>query len=206
MNTEIDHNVNIGTMIKELRTTHKMTLKQLSESTGLSTGFLSQLERGMSTIAIDSLAKIAEVFNTDLQTFFKVSSKTAKNNVMRSFEQDLLVINQHMLQYTLTENLTEFNFLPRIFELLPSAYITDEDMEMYNHSGEEFMYVLEGILTVTVGSEEYNLYPGDSIQLKSDVDHNWTNNTNKKTKFLTINVPNPFIKNVDGDQIDINVF
>ena len=41
----------------------------LSEQTGLSIGFLSQLERGMTTIAIDSLANVAKVLGVELSDF-----------------------------------------------------------------------------------------------------------------------------------------
>ena len=44
----------IGKKIKKLRTNKKLTLKELSERTNLSIGFLSQLERGLTTVAIDS--------------------------------------------------------------------------------------------------------------------------------------------------------
>lgn len=46
-----------------------MTLKQLSEKTNLSTGFLSQMERGMSSIAIDTLENIAGVLGVSLTSF-----------------------------------------------------------------------------------------------------------------------------------------
>ena len=49
----MDTNAIIGLRIKNLRTEKKYTLKYLSENTGLSIGFLSQLERGMTSIAID---------------------------------------------------------------------------------------------------------------------------------------------------------
>ena len=59
----MDYNGSIGARIKSLRTEQKMTLKQLSELSGLSAGFLSQLERGLSTIAIDSLANLSKILH-----------------------------------------------------------------------------------------------------------------------------------------------
>lgn len=47
----------------------------LSEQTGLSIGFLSQLERGMTTIAIDSLANVARVLGVELADFFESDTK-----------------------------------------------------------------------------------------------------------------------------------
>ena len=49
----------IGQRVKGIRKARHMTLKELSEMTGLSSGFLSQFERGLTNIAIDSLSKIA---------------------------------------------------------------------------------------------------------------------------------------------------
>ena len=60
----MDYNGSIGARIKSLRLQHKMTLKHLSEKSGLSIGFLSQLERGLSSIAIDSLAELAAYMGT----------------------------------------------------------------------------------------------------------------------------------------------
>ncbi len=50
-------NKDIGAKIKQLRTQKQMTLKDMSEKTNLSIGFLSQLERGLTSVATDSLGK-----------------------------------------------------------------------------------------------------------------------------------------------------
>lgn len=185
---------NIGFKIKELRIQKQFTLKQLSELTGLSIGFLSQLERGMSTIAIDSLTKVADVLGAHVTDFFDAPSYHSDVNIVRSFEKSYTNVNPQMIQYTLTQNVNEFSFLPREFMLLPSANEDDLDYATYTHGGEEFIHVLEGILTLFVNEKEFALYPGDSIFIHSDTPHNWQNRTNKVTRFLTINSPNPFLE------------
>lgn len=65
----MDHNITIGAKVKAFRTAKKYTLKQLSEESGLSIGFLSQLERGLSSIAIDSLARLADILGVSLSAF-----------------------------------------------------------------------------------------------------------------------------------------
>lgn len=57
--------------IRQLRTQQNMTLKELSDKTGLSISFLSQVERGNSSLAITSLQKIAEVLNVSMSSFFE---------------------------------------------------------------------------------------------------------------------------------------
>lgn len=62
--------MNIGMEIKKLRTEKGITLKELSEKSELSVGFLSQLERGLTTIAVDSLEKLADILEVHLTHFF----------------------------------------------------------------------------------------------------------------------------------------
>lgn len=61
--------MNIGEKVKNLRNEQGMTLKQLSEATGLSTGFLSQFERGITTIAVEHLSSIADLFKVRINCF-----------------------------------------------------------------------------------------------------------------------------------------
>lgn len=63
------NSINVGKKIKTYRKAKKYTLKNLAEKTGLSIGFLSQLERGMTTIAIDSLFNLANVLDVDIMDF-----------------------------------------------------------------------------------------------------------------------------------------
>lgn len=184
---------NIGLKIKELRNSKKVTLKQLSEQSGLSVGFLSQLERGLSTIAIDSLSSLADALNVDINVFFDKNEKSNSRPLIRSFEKSLNIISDHMHEYILTNESAELDFLPREYVLFP--YAGDEDMHsgIYKHEGVEFVHVLEGILTVNIENDQYDLYPGDSITVHSDKYHNWHNRTNKITRILTINSPNPIL-------------
>lgn len=55
--------------IKNLRMDSKLTLKELSEKTELSSSFLSMIERGSSSLTITSLKKIADAFEVDISYF-----------------------------------------------------------------------------------------------------------------------------------------
>lgn len=94
----MNHNLTIGSKLKALRTSKKYTLKQLSEESGLSIGFLSQIERGMSSIAIDSLSKIADILGVS-SSFFEDSAPSAPDPVMRSFDLPCTQISSQIMQY-----------------------------------------------------------------------------------------------------------
>ncbi len=188
----MDYNGSIGARIKELRNEKKMTLKQLSDQSGLSAGFLSQLERGLSTIAIDSLATLAKILGVNLSSFFQENEDNTADPVVHSFDQHFSQVNPQIIQYILSHHPSQSHILPRIFTLLPMANAHLDHLEVYRHEGEEFIYVLEGIVTVMLNDNQYTLYPGDSIMVDSTVPHNWINYTNQVARILTINYPNPF--------------
>lgn len=183
-------NENIGAKIKSLRTQRKMTLKDLSEKTNLSIGFLSQLERGLTSIATDTLSGIADVFEVELSYFF-LKPRTKKRPIIRSYEKEVFnVCASGCVQYNLSNDLKEKTMLPRFLDILPNN--TDEDIQFYSHEGEEFVYVLEGTLTLFLDGEQHELYPGDSIHYNSSRNHNWANHTNKMVRMLVVTTPNYF--------------
>ena len=188
----MDQNATMGMRIKMLPKEKKYTLKQLAEESGLSIGFLSQLERGMSSIAVDSLARIASILGVSLSTFFADSQVTSQDPVAHSSELHWNPDGPEIVQAMLSKNLYGFDILPRIFHLLPSAGGQETETVIHRHTGEEFIYVLEGVVTVYHNEREYTLYPGDSIQIHSDIPHNWFNRTNKMASLLSVSYPNPF--------------
>ncbi|MCT4583944.1 MAG: XRE family transcriptional regulator [Peptostreptococcaceae bacterium] len=184
----------IGKKIKELRTSNEMTLKDLSLKTNLSISFLSQLERGLTTIAIDTLETIAKVFDKEISYFFTKENKDIKDKVIkRSYERDdYNIINKNFINYNLSNELKGKDILPRLIEITPME--TSEHVKSYEHEGEEFIYILEGRLTLLLDLEEHILNPGDSAHYKSKQPHNWANYTNKTVKFIAISVPNKIDK------------
>ena len=189
----MNKNIDIGTKIKKYRKDKKYTLKMLSEQTGLSIGFLSQLERGMTTMAIDSLANVARVLGVELADFFESDTKAGSDPVTHGYDMPMTQIGPEIIQYTLSKNVEGYNLFPRLFYLLPFGEEPESEPEPYKHEGEEFIYVLEGILTVYLDGSEYCLNPGDSIQIHSQTPHDWVNNTNRVVKILTVHTPNPFV-------------
>lgn len=182
----------IGKAIKELRNNRNLTLKDLSSKTNLSTGFLSQLERGLTTVDTNSLEKISEALGTDLAYFFP-ATKNNKKSILRSYEREVFrVENSQYIHYYLTNDMESKDILPRLVEILPTSL--QEEIVAYQHEGEEFIYILEGILTLHLGNEEHDLYPGDCAHIDSSLGHNWSNKTNKVIKLIIVNTPNTFKK------------
>ena len=183
-------NESIGERLKQIRTSKGLTLKELGDLTGFSTGYLSQLERGKSSIGMNQLGKLAECLGVDVRYFISEEFHS-ESPVMKSYENVVLYIeNERSFQYRITNDLQSKDILPRIDVLLP-GFSTEA---AHTHTGEEFIYVLEGILTFGIEGKTYELYPGDTAHYSATSVHSWTNNTSKQVKVLIVTTPNTLKK------------
>lgn len=190
--------------VKSLRIGKEMTIKQLSEACGLSVGFLSQFERGISSIAIDSLETIANVLEVPLSELFmemenEIRIEEPEDPIMHGMELIPSKASTQMYQYILKHPHTDYALLPRLYTLLPPSE-DEEILEMYSHKGEEFLFVLEGTITLYLEDRKYVMYPGDSIHFNSSKRHNWTNKTTRIARILTVNSPNPLKKKEESEE------
>lgn len=180
----------IGQKIKALRLAKGLTLKDVSEQTDLSVGFLSMLENGRTTTALMTLKRIADALNENISTFFTgddMQESTNRHVFCRSYNRKIRSLNGEYIYYSLGNENKEFLMDPMLVELLPGQ--KEEDVIQFKHSGEEITYVLEGVLTFYLDGQEHVLYPGDSYHGFGDVPHNFVNLSNKVVKVLYILTP-----------------
>jgi quercetin dioxygenase-like cupin family protein len=94
------------------------------------------------------------------------------------------------IEYQISNNLENMKMFPRLVEVLPQKDI--EPVGVYVHEGEEFVYILEGILTYHYNGRIYDLYPGDTFHIRSNVPHNIINTTNNLVRLLVVSVSDDF--------------
>lgn len=177
----------VGLKIKEIRLAQKMTLKELSEKTDLSISFLSMVERGITSATLVSLNKIANAFNVDLSTFFIQSGATSSTIFFHSYDNHIRSISGHYIYSSLSPFNEKFSFDPMMITFLPGQQ--REDIPLITHAGEDFVYVLEGVLTYFLNGQEFTLYPGDGHHGFGNQPHNFANLSNNIVKVLYIISP-----------------
>ncbi|SHE32775.1 helix-turn-helix domain-containing protein [Desulforamulus putei] len=170
--------------IRTLRVQQNLTLKELSEKTGLSVSFLSQVERGTSSLAITSLKKIADAFNVPITSFF--DSENNQNFLVKAEEQKPFRIEGSKAEYTRLGG----EFSGKVLEPLLVTLDPGKTHEnVFSHPGEEFYYVLEGAVIFNVDGKEYLVKKGDSIHYPSELPHFWLNPLEQKAKVLCVLTP-----------------
>ena len=180
-------NQSIGQQIKELRLQNNLTLKDVSQTTHLSIGFLSQLERGLTDVATDSLSAIARSLGVEVSYFF-TATRPQHPHILRSYEKEVYQVDPgRFIHYHLTPRTANLALLPRLIEILPLD--SEEPIAPYPHAGEEFVHVLEGTLTLFLDDERQELFPGDSAHYPSTIPHNWANYTSKMVRLLVVSQP-----------------
>ncbi|MCL6633139.1 MAG: cupin domain-containing protein [Alicyclobacillus herbarius] len=170
--------------IRQLRQENNMTLQDLSERSGLSISFLSQVERGNSSLTITSLQRIAEAFGIPITSFFETTQN--RNFVVRAEDQQPFKIEGSSTTYIrLAGNFIGRNLEPMIVELLPNQSL----QQKYGHPGEEFYYVLEGKVLFQVEDHDYVLKEGDAIHFPSSIQHSWENLLERPARILCVLQP-----------------
>ncbi len=185
-----DEVVAVGRTIRALRKERGFSLREFSQLTGLSTSFLSMVERGRSSLALTSLNNVAKALGTDLASLFASERKVRVSHplphVSRAEEDGKLSIESSQRVYRVLSPRAEGLVLePLLVTVRPNS----DFEEPYSHDGEEFAYVIEGELIFTVDGEEYRLGPGDSIHLLSTVPHAIRNDTAEPVKVLWVLTP-----------------
>lgn len=175
---------NIYERIRSLRANMNMTLKELSEKSGLSISFLSQVERGNSSLAITSLQKIADVFNVSMSSFFE---STVSNSFFTPVEgrKSFQIERSNSVFARLGGDFSGKVLEPIHIILAPRQ---EKDV-VFNHPGEEFYYILKGSVLMTVGEKEYEMNEGDTIHFPSMLDHTWSNPTEESVHMIAVLTP-----------------
>lgn len=163
----------IGQRVKELRLQKGLTLEEVSERSGCTPGFLSQVERNKATPSISLMYALAESLDTSVSDFFPESINMAK--IVRHNARDSFTFEGSSITYSLlTTKFPHSAIESFLLTVLPASQALPTD-ETRTHRGEEFAYILQGVLRMWYGSTFYDLHAGDSIHFAPTVPHRLEN-------------------------------
>ena len=155
----------LGQKIRKRRRAIDMTLQQVSERVGLSIGFLSQIERGMSSPSLASLCNIAEALGASVDAFVKPPLQ--QGAVSRQGERQSFSLGDTRRTYELLGREFPGAKLHPSLIRRPPGHVS----EIMHNQGEDFVYVLEGSMLLEVDGERHILNKGDSVHFQSHLPH-----------------------------------
>jgi len=195
--TDSDTGLNqlVGARLKQARQEAGLSLRQLAKRCDLSIGFLSQVERGRSSLSLAALKDVATALEVDLRHFFDDGTGPPPTRRPMAFtltraqdRQPTELVSGARTYRLLSDRAPDLVLEPMIVHIAPGG----SPEEHYGHSGEEFAYVLHGELLYTVDGTTHRLKPGDSVHLRSDTPHSLHNDTEEVTTVVSVVTPRLF--------------
>jgi transcriptional regulator with XRE-family HTH domain len=166
----------VGQRIRDLRRTRAMSLEAVAARTDLSIGFLSQIERGLSSPSLRVLATLADVLGVGIAGLFgaKENAAAAPDAVVTRERQraKLNLWRTGISKQLLSPAGSEGRLNLFLVHMEPGGSTGDE---LYTHDGEEAGLVIEGEMKLTVDAESWTLKHGDSFRFASRRPHRFSN-------------------------------
>lgn len=174
----------IGRRIRYLRLRQGLSLQALGQRTGLSASMLSLLERGKTGPSIGTLVVVASALDSHVSEFLDDDDTQRDEIVSRRENQRIIQTRQGVKRRILRYDRT------RGIELSISEFERgmESNSEPWAHEGFEYGVVLQGELTLTLGSETHVLKPGDLVSYSSTIPHRLANSGAEPAQTLWINV------------------
>jgi transcriptional regulator with XRE-family HTH domain len=176
----------IGERIRNLRQLSNLTQEELAERANLTKGFISQIERDLTSISLDSLIQILDALDENISDFFREASE--EKIVYR--ERDRVEIEKEKIQKF--ELLVPGSTNRRLEPILLTLRKGEATPKEKPHEGEEFGLVLRGRVNLRFGREILKLKKGECFYLSAEKEH-WLHNSGaKETVILWISSPPSF--------------
>ncbi|KUO77272.1 MAG: MerR family transcriptional regulator [Desulfosporosinus sp. BRH_c37] len=156
----------LGDKIRTKRMEKQLTLKDLAKRTGVTQGFLSQVERGLTDPSITSLRRIAHAL--DVPIFYFLMEEDESSPVVRKNERKVLKFPDSHLTFELLSPDLNRSLEMMMARLEPGAVTCDVPL---THPGEENILVLQGQMKIQIGDDLQILEEGDSIYYYSGIPH-----------------------------------
>lgn len=178
----------IGKKIKRLRLQRGLTQEELADRCELSKGFISLLERDLTSPSIATLMDILESLGSDLRTFF---SETGEEKLVFG-ENDIFVKEdpegiRGSIRW-LVPSAQKNDMEPILLELGPGGETAEDDP----HEGEEFGYVLSGSLKIILGDRIERVKRDESFCFRPTAPHRLVNAGKTPCRVLWVSTPPSF--------------
>ncbi|MBM3326340.1 MAG: helix-turn-helix domain-containing protein [Calditrichaeota bacterium] len=175
----------IGRKIRDLRSAAQLTQEELAERADLTDGFISQIERGRTSISIDSLKQILDALNVSLADFFR---DVEPLRIVFSRRDWVTLEDENCRLVLLVPGATNRAMEPVLLEL-PAGSSTEQRPPF---QGDSFGYILKGRVQISYGSEIYRARIGECFYFTADREYRIDNPYNRDALILWLTSPPNF--------------
>jgi transcriptional regulator with XRE-family HTH domain len=191
----------LGKKIRDLRLRRGLTVQQLADASGLSKGFISQVENHRTSPSLATLSMLARTLETSVA--YLVVEEEQVPYVVRAYDRPHIKVGGNTSQVELLSAVPKRNLELVLAELPPGL---SAGHKRHFHHGEEIVMCLEGRLRLTCGYHVILLEQGDSCHYDGRVPHAVENAGETVARVLIAMTPAAFepLIRVHGDTISEN--
>lgn len=177
----------IGHRIRQLRIQNGLTLEELASRTELTKGFLSQLERNLTSPSIQTLEDITEALGMTMSRFF---ADEKDEQIVFTAEDAFVDEQEDKTLYWIVPNAQKNRMEPIILELEPGS----SSKVIEPHEGEELGYVLSGRVSLRRDREKQDVVirKGETFYIRGNAAHCLINKGTGRARVLWISTPPVF--------------
>jgi len=189
-----DAPADLGTKLRARRRELGLTLEAVAKKARVTTGFVSQVERNITSPSLLSLTALAEALDAHISEFFDTPPKPDQTS--RAEMREIYASPGGGFEFERLSTSFPDSTLNSLLVHHPPGFVIEEMV----HDGEEFYYVIKGALTLVVDGVRTVLSAGDSIHFDSMRPHSVHNETSKTVTVLVINTMEIFGDEQAGEQ------
>lgn len=179
----------VGSRLKLVRQIFNLTQRELARRAGVTNGSISLIEQNRVSPSISSLKKILDGIPLSVVDFFTLNFSTS-NEVFFTAEELPEIAHQPKISLRLVGCRAKGRAMGMLREVYQPGADTGD--AMLRHEGEECGIVISGAVTITVGTQEKTLNPGDSYYFSSDIPHRFRNLGDVPCVVISTNTPPTF--------------
>lgn len=181
----------VGKKLKLLRKERKLTLKELSDKSGVAIATLSRMEHDIMTGTIESHINICKSLGVNLADFYRELENESKTiSFIKQKEKPDSIHHQKQASIELlTSRIMSKKMMPVLLHVSKNGTSVKEE----NKPGsEKFIYIFEGSLTAHIGSQSHKLLKGDSLYFDASLPHYFANEGHTDASALYVLTPPEF--------------
>ena len=174
----------VGKRIKQLRTQKGLSLRALAELSRLSTNAISLIERGDNSPTVSSLHNLATALAVPITAFFEQYGDNQIIHLKKGARPSSETAGVRM--ENLGSGLPQQQIEPFLMTIESGDSSTSSQI---THQGEEFVFVIKGLLTCTINEQDFELEEGDSLLFLAYQPHIYQNRSPEPAQILIVFQP-----------------
>lgn len=162
----------IGIKVKRTRVEQGLKIIDVARIAGLSQGMVSKIENAQVSTSLDTLGRLCDALGLTLATLFSDYDRPEGGAQLTRAGEGMEVVRQGTDKGHRYELLSYHRGKRKSYE--PFLVTMDDASEVFptfSHSGQEFLYILEGRIVYRHGNHLYEMGPGDSLSFEAEIPH-----------------------------------